>query len=305
MANIRTFFANAYETTITVELGPSGLEVTPATTDGAPATPCYLVLEPDDAGQREYFLASSIAGGTITISAIGDRYLAQSAAASGLTHPVGSVLKQAPVAQMFTDVHDRIESRLASSAHTLTLHNDLGIAHSSLGGLTTGDPHTQYLNLARHDTIARHGSSVVDHGQIGGLGDDDHPQYLRTDGSRAVNNQYVGSLHSGLAFGAALTGGLFVLDFANSFNLYHLFISSSPFEISTSNLAPGRWRSINISNSSVADAVLTFPAGWKWVGELPPETLDIGEEIVLSLTCFRGGTSDSGVRAAWAPVVSA
>jgi len=44
----------------------------------------------------------------------------------------------------------------------------------------SADDHTQYLTTSRHDTTARHGSSVVDHGSIGGLSDDDHTQYLNT-----------------------------------------------------------------------------------------------------------------------------
>lgn len=52
--------------------------------------------------------------------------------------------------------------------------------------LTGRDNHTQYLNVARHDLTARHGSAVVIHGLTGSLGADDHPQYARTDGTRAI-----------------------------------------------------------------------------------------------------------------------
>ena len=38
---------------------------------------------------------------------------------------------------------------------------------------------TTYLTTTTHDTTTRHGSSVVDHGSIGGLTDNDHPQYVR------------------------------------------------------------------------------------------------------------------------------
>jgi hypothetical protein len=53
------------------------------------------------------------------------------------------------------------------------------ISHSNLLDINADD-HTQYLTTGRHDTTARHGSSVVDHGGIGGLIDDDHSQYLTT-----------------------------------------------------------------------------------------------------------------------------
>lgn len=54
--------------------------------------------------------------------------------------------------------------------------------HGELTGLGDDD-HPQYLTTGRHDTTARHGSTVVDHGQIGGLGDDDHPQYAKKSGA--------------------------------------------------------------------------------------------------------------------------
>jgi hypothetical protein len=51
-------------------------------------------------------------------------------------------------------------------------------SHSTLTNLTA-DTHSQYLNNTRHDLTARHGPSVVDHGSIAGLADDDHPQYIK------------------------------------------------------------------------------------------------------------------------------
>lgn len=39
------------------------------------------------------------------------------------------------------------------------------------------DDHSQYLNVARHDTTARHGTASVSHSLIAGLANDDHAQY--------------------------------------------------------------------------------------------------------------------------------
>ena len=65
--------------------------------------------------------------------------------------------------------------------------------HGNLSGLADDD-HTQYLNIARHDLTARHGAAVVDHGGIGGLGDDDHSQYIKEDGTRPFSgDQSMGS----------------------------------------------------------------------------------------------------------------
>jgi hypothetical protein len=64
--------------------------------------------------------------------------------------------------------------------------------HGALGGLE-GDDHPQYLTTERHDTTIRHGATVVDHGSIGGLGDDDHPQYLLRSLIDAKGDLFVGS----------------------------------------------------------------------------------------------------------------
>jgi hypothetical protein len=59
-----------------------------------------------------------------------------------------------------------------------------GLDHGSIGGLGDDD-HSQYLNTVRHDTTTRHTLGTVvphdDHGALSGLGDDDHSQY-HTDG---------------------------------------------------------------------------------------------------------------------------
>jgi len=62
--------------------------------------------------------------------------------------------------------------------------------HGDLSGLGDDD-HPQYLNTTRHDTTARHGATVVDHGSIGGLGDDDHPQYLNDDRHKNALHHWV------------------------------------------------------------------------------------------------------------------
>jgi len=67
------------------------------------------------------------------------------------------------------------------------------ISHGSLSGLSNDD-HTQYLNTTRHDTTGRHGSSVVDHGSIGGLGDDDHTQYLNISRHDTTSRHPIGTV---------------------------------------------------------------------------------------------------------------
>jgi hypothetical protein len=98
----------------------------------------------------------------------------------------------------------------AGGSYTIGL-NQAAITHNNLGGLTTGDPHTQYITKATTTTTgdilyasaantpsrlgigstgqvltvsggipawATPSTGVTDHGALTGLGDDDHTQYL-------------------------------------------------------------------------------------------------------------------------------
>lgn len=128
MTAIETKLLNAFETTLTAQMNPSDLTATVASTSTL-ASPAYLVIEPENPARREYVLFDgSFTATTFVCTAVGKRYLAGSAAASGLTHPVGSVVRMAPLAQHFEDLHDRVDAL------------DHG---TSLAGLADDD-HTQY-----------------------------------------------------------------------------------------------------------------------------------------------------------------
>lgn len=123
-----TNLLNAFETTLTAQMNPNDLTATVASTSTL-ASPAYLVIEPEVAARREYVLFDGAFIATaFTSTNINKRYLTGSAAASGLTHPVGSVVRMAPVAQHFEDINDRVDAL------------DHG---TSLAGLADDD-HTQY-----------------------------------------------------------------------------------------------------------------------------------------------------------------
>jgi hypothetical protein len=127
MANIRSFFANAYEVNLTAEMGAEDVVMSVSSTDGAPASPAYIVVEPDTPGQREYILFDGTIGGNqFETTTLTNRYLTGSAAASGLTHPVGSVVRVSPLMQHFDDLHDRVEARLTITGHTKAIHEGFG-----------------------------------------------------------------------------------------------------------------------------------------------------------------------------------
>ena len=66
--------------------------------------------------------------------------------------------------------------------------------HDELGGLGDDD-HPQYFNQVRGDARYAllghaHPGGVTDHGGLTGLGDDDHPQYLLADGNRPLTGDW-------------------------------------------------------------------------------------------------------------------
>ena len=126
-----TKLLNAFETTLSTTLGSSGTTVTlTAVTDSASnniEAPCYLVIEPDSATNREYVLVSAVNIGTKTIT-LGDggasnRHLKGSAATSGLSHASGSTIRYVPMAQHFEDLNDRIDANFNEAGTQIVAGN--------------------------------------------------------------------------------------------------------------------------------------------------------------------------------------
>ena len=123
-----TNLLNAFETTLTGTIGASDLTMTVnSVTDSASntlAAPCYLVLNPDSATNREVVLVTSINSGTktLTLDNINKRYLTGSAATSGLSHASGSVVRMSPLQQHIEDLNDRVDE-LPTNSSTDTLTN--------------------------------------------------------------------------------------------------------------------------------------------------------------------------------------
>ena len=111
-----TNLLNAFETTLTGTIGASDLTFTVnSVQDSASvplAAPCYLILNPDSATNREVVLVTSVNSGTktLTLDKINKRYLTGSAATSGLSHASGSVVRMSPVQQHIEDINDRVDT---------------------------------------------------------------------------------------------------------------------------------------------------------------------------------------------------
>lgn len=116
-----TFGANFFETTLTAEMAPTDLTANVVSTSGL-TVPCYVVIEPDVAARREVILFdSSLTGTTLVAGNINKRYLTGSAAGSGITHPINSVVRYSAVMQLFTDINDRVDGVSTSLASKVDL----------------------------------------------------------------------------------------------------------------------------------------------------------------------------------------
>jgi hypothetical protein len=141
-----TNLLNAFETTLTGTIGASDLTMTVnSVTDSASntlAAPCYLVLNPDSATNREVVLVTSINSGTktLTLDNINKRYLTGSAATSGLSHASGSVVRMSPLQQHIEDINDRVDTVINAAGTalntTLFLDEDDMTSNSATKGVT-------------------------------------------------------------------------------------------------------------------------------------------------------------------------
>ena len=104
-------FSNFYESTINAILASGATSTTLAaapTSDGSSniAAPYYLVIDPDNATNREVVLVTSSSGTTVSAMPrdVEGRH------SSDPTHVAGTTVRMAVVKEMFEDIHDRIDS---------------------------------------------------------------------------------------------------------------------------------------------------------------------------------------------------
>ena len=142
----KTKLLNAFETTLTATAGASDLTFTVnSVTDAASNTlthPCYLVINPDSATNREVILVTSINAGTKTLTCdnINKRFLTGSAATSGLSHSSGATVRVSPVQQHIEDINDRVDTVINEAGTavntTLFLDEDDMSSNSATKGVT-------------------------------------------------------------------------------------------------------------------------------------------------------------------------
>jgi hypothetical protein len=122
----RTNASNFTRFTLAADTGPTSLTFDVGDTAGAPDAPFYIVVNLRQDSLREVVKVDSKDSTTFTVDAIGNRYLEGSAASSGITHPTGSQILLAPVAQNLEDLWDYaspslLVENLVTANYTLAL----------------------------------------------------------------------------------------------------------------------------------------------------------------------------------------
>jgi hypothetical protein len=93
----------------------------------------------------------------------------------------------------FTNVF-LLTSSVSDAFEGLVVNGNVQVSGAITSGtLTTGDITAGDITA---DTFTGNGAALtnIDHGSLVGLGDDDHPQYLRTDGTRAFTGTLAGNM---------------------------------------------------------------------------------------------------------------
>lgn len=121
MVDRKTNVANRFTADSTAVMTATALDISVLTTSGSPPSPAIMIIEPGVAARAEVVLFNGVFTGTkFATTSLSNRYLAGSAAGSGIEHPVGSKVVCVPLAQHIIDLNDRIDSRVAKAGDTMT-----------------------------------------------------------------------------------------------------------------------------------------------------------------------------------------
>jgi hypothetical protein len=135
-------FSNFYESTLNGILasGATSMTLTAApTSDGtsAIAASYYLVIDPDNASNREVVLVTGASGTTVSAMTrdVEGRHTTDP------THVDGTVVRMAVVKEMFEDLHDRVDAGLTASSSTVFTNKtfDVEATGNSISNIDVAD----------------------------------------------------------------------------------------------------------------------------------------------------------------------
>jgi hypothetical protein len=156
-----TNLANFFETTLSglVASGATSMTLTAAPTSNGTtqiAAPYYLVIDPDNASNREVVLVTAASGTTISAMTrdVEGRHTTDP------THVDGSTVRMSVIKEMLDDIHDRIDADVALG--TGTSGNYVGDVTAGNGlSKTSSASEGQTVDLAVDINGATDGTSIV------------------------------------------------------------------------------------------------------------------------------------------------
>jgi hypothetical protein len=107
VADQRTYVTNAYDTTVGSTVTSGVTSITVASASGSPTVPFWLTLDKDVAARREVRLVTAKSGTTFTLGT-----------ATSFAHDAGASAAVVPTAELWTDVHDRVDAKPSLSSST-------------------------------------------------------------------------------------------------------------------------------------------------------------------------------------------
>ena len=123
----------------------------------------------------------------------------------------------------------RGDARYAQRANNLSDLSNAGTARTNLDVYSKGESDARYVNEVDH-TKAAHDALGLDHGSLGGLGDDDHAQYYnqaRGDARYIQSANHTKAAHDALAIDADTVDGQHAAAFAAAFDANRLLSATS------------------------------------------------------------------------------
>jgi len=152
MADIESQIVNFYESTLASLLASAGTSATVAsapTTNGttiinaSSGSPIYLVIDPDNSGNREVVSVTTSSG--TTLSAI-TRDLENRYGGTPPDHQVGTTVRLAVLAEHFADMNDRLDAGLTGVLTTSDLQDDDTFATAAADKLASSESIKAYVD---------------------------------------------------------------------------------------------------------------------------------------------------------------
>jgi hypothetical protein len=148
-----TKVVNGIKSTLASTMAAGATSFQVASAAGFPAVPFYVCIDPLDPAKREYMLVDDeISGTTLTLSDVSQRNLAGSAGA--VEHASGAEVRVSPpMAQLFEDIHDRVDAHLADTADA---HDASAISYAGGTGMSATDVEAAIDELATEKSNTTH-----------------------------------------------------------------------------------------------------------------------------------------------------